>query len=383
MTADSSSEVVSVDVFLHRLAARAALLVIPSSQHQALVERLSEYVQDRGAIGLLIRDYEQTERIEKTALYYWNSRLERTGSRFEDIVSTIIISIFSSVIAGVIVEMWKGEFGPLKRLLTDVDKDRLRILARKEPQLRRDLEAVLPFYYKKLSGGGVQDRSIAQSLYESLSAGSSFNAYGASNADAVAQGARTDLLRYAQAASRGLLETEMRRAQTNFVLPQQMNISGKSYSEHLAFGEVINLSNDENFGLGHNWRGELSSRLNVPRLYPELWPEGNTFYETSPKIVILDNNIFEDIYRSNHKELFVKCAGIITSPTAGMTSHVAITCRSLGIGGIGCTLPQERRMSAKFALFQSGRLTLYDNRPNLTEREITHLLAAMNRFKHS
>jgi hypothetical protein len=268
--------------------------------------------------------------------------------------------------------MWKGEFGPLKRLLTDMDKDRLRMLARKEPQLRRDLNDVMPFYRQKLDGAGVQDTAIAESLFRSISAGSTFSAFAAANRDAVSNDTESDLLRFAIEACRGLIETEIQRAQTSFLLPRHMAREGVAYSDYLAFGETIAVPNKADLGLGPDWRKKLVELLNIPQLYPEYWPSGYKLYDPSPKIIILDNRLFERFYRNDDTKIFSKCAGIITSTKAGATSHVGVTC---------CTLSDEEQLSARFALFQSGRLTLYRNRPNLTDREISHLLAAMGRLK--
>ena len=134
-----------VHLLVHRLAARSALFLISKREHPALVERLSEFIQDRGAVGLLLKLHSDGKGIEQVALSFWESRIEKSASRLEDIVTTAVISTLTAIVAGIIVEMWKGEFGPLKRLLREDDEEYLRTVSRKEPFFRKDLEAVLPF----------------------------------------------------------------------------------------------------------------------------------------------------------------------------------------------------------------------------------------------
>jgi hypothetical protein len=54
--------------------------------------------------------------------------------------------------------MWKGEFGPLKEIFGESNKERLRLLARREPHIRKDFESVFPFYCAKIMGKMPQTR---------------------------------------------------------------------------------------------------------------------------------------------------------------------------------------------------------------------------------
>jgi hypothetical protein len=116
---------------LHRLAVRAALLIVSQRDDPDIVQRLSDFAQDRGAVGLLLRQHEGGESIEAIALSYWDSRIEKTGSRFEDLVTTTLLSILSGIVANILSGMWKGEFGPLPWLIHSEEKERLRLCARK------------------------------------------------------------------------------------------------------------------------------------------------------------------------------------------------------------------------------------------------------------
>lgn len=159
--------------YIRRLAARTALHLISAESYPELVVRLGDFLQDRGAVGLLLDKYDATERIEDMALLYWQSRIEKSGARFEDIITTVIISTLTSIVAGIVVEAWKGEFGPLKRLLTKSDKQSLRKTSRREPYLRKDLGVIFPIYLAKTRGEGIADPTLASQIYAAIDSGHS------------------------------------------------------------------------------------------------------------------------------------------------------------------------------------------------------------------
>ncbi len=238
---------------VNRLAARAALLIVSKREHPALVERLSDFIQDRGAVGMLLQIYNDSQTIEKVALSFWQSRTEKSGSRFEDILTTAIIATLSSVVAGILVEMWKGEFGPLKRFLTPNEKDLLRLASRKEPRLRQDVEKILPFYYAKEAGLGVVNAEVAKALYMSLSQGSSFSMFADKNPSAVQNRSKQDFLAYGTQVSRGVVKTELQRALNGLNPQYHSDKKGMTFSDYLSFEEVIPLFDAEDLGLGPNW----------------------------------------------------------------------------------------------------------------------------------
>src|SRR3990167_4520379 len=156
---------------VHQLAIRAILLVLPERDFPDLEGRVTDFSQDRGAVGLLLRQYGDGKSLEDVSLSYWNSRIERLGSRLEDIVTTVIISVFCSFIAGVAVEMWKGNFGALGRIFKADAHESLVSLARALPSRREDLSVVLSLYAAKLQGTGVVDQQLALELYECVARG--------------------------------------------------------------------------------------------------------------------------------------------------------------------------------------------------------------------
>lgn len=128
--------------------------MISRQQYPDLAERVLEYVQDRGAVGLLLEQLENGSNIEQVATSYWSSRIEATAARLEDIVTAALISLVTTVVGGVLVEAWKGEWGPLGRELREGDREALRRLKRKEPTLRRNFENVHPALSGKDKGSG-------------------------------------------------------------------------------------------------------------------------------------------------------------------------------------------------------------------------------------
>ena len=76
-------------------------------------------------------------------------------------------------------------------------------------------------------------------------------------------------------------------------------------------------------------------------------------------------------------DLFTRISGII-SLNSRVTSHLGVLCRSLGIGGVTCALSEQERASAKFALFQDGRLKLYRDVPDFSAIMFASLMADIN-----
>ena len=371
---------IDLESAVYRLATQAALQIVSRDNDSAVFERLHDFVQDRGAVGILLKAYAEGKSIEEVSLFYWGTRLERSASRFEDLITTALISTLSSIIAGIIVEIWKGEFGPLKRLLTIEDKERLREWSRKEPGFRRDFDALLPVYNKKVLGGGVQYSNAAKQLYEALISGASFKDFSTSNEGDVSKTPVLNFLQFAYEVGRGVVETELRRAQITAPPPFRLNAKGEALSDYLAFGETISLCDTEDLGLGPSWRERLSEQISLRRLYPDSWPSGVGSYGRSPKILILNDRIFDMIRRSDASSLLRQCAGIISSD-AGMTSHTALLCRGLSIGAIRYKLSEEEFNAARFAYFRCGELDLYGKSPGFTSDDFNFLISAMARLK--
>ena len=362
-----------------RLAARAALLTISEREHPAVVERLSEYMQDRGAVGLLLRDYDEGHNIESVAYSFWQSRTERVASRFEDLITTVLVGICTSFIAGILVEMWKGEFGPLKRLLSDDEREALRFQARKEPRLLSDMRTILPCYYAKTHGGGVAHLEVARNLYLFLAEGGSFLEFLEHSPDAVTNMPKDDLLKYLKEFCLGVVKTEMARPDFDLGQRDLLERRGLPLSPYLAFGEVISLYNAEDLGMGPSWEQVIWSKIRARRLYPDHWPIGVRISETSPKVLILDDEILSRVDRDMHAPDVIAASSGVISATSGMTSHLAVLSRNIGIGAIGCNLSETEKAESKFALFQEGRLRLYREVPNLTAGQFEELIGAVRR----
>jgi hypothetical protein len=288
---------------------------------------------------------------------------------------------FSAVLAGIIVEMWKGEFGLFKRLLKDDEKENLKILARKEPKFKRDMEALLPFYFAKETGKGISNQQVADQLYRDIRGGMSFVEHARRNPDVIDHMLRADLLIHAAQVCRGIVITEIKRSDHDASSVQyRLDRTGLPLSGHLAFGETIPLFDAEDLGLGQNWLSTLQKKVATTRLYPESWPSDVRFYGRSPKILVLDEGILHRMRDAFADQIVTEIHGII-SINSGMTSHVAVLSRSLGIGAISCPLIERERASAKFALIQAGQLRLYMDVPDLLTDDFASLLADMQCMK--
>lgn len=371
-----------LDTLVYRLAARTALLIISSRDDPDIVQRLSDYLQDRGAVGILLREYKKSESIEVLAQYYWESRIEKNASRFEDLVTTTLLSILSAVVANILTEMWKGELGPFAGLKKAGEKERLRILARKEPHFRRDFEKVNSFYVEKKNGTGVVSASVATSLFIHIKSGGKFDDFLSPSSTIKPSAGNSHPLTYASEVARGVIKTEIHHRNSPSVRKYYLDKRAVQLSDRLAFGEVLCLFDRDDLGLGADWPAVLRDRLRSARLYPDFWPAEVGPTHQSPKILILDDNVLRRMQNNNEVHWLKKCAGLISTGSSGMTGHLAVLSRNLGIGAVACRLTDEECRSAKFAFMHNGCLRLYNEVPNLTTADFIDLFSAMNRLDH-
>jgi hypothetical protein len=363
----------SLQSIIHSLAARSALLTLSAHRDPVIIERITEFAQDKGAVGLLLDLYEDNRTIEEVALWFWNSRIEKTGSRFEDIIATTILSIFSSLIAGILVEAWKGELGASGRLLSNEERDRLRIASRREPQLKRDLSNLLPFYYAKLDEQGVSSSAIAQDLYNAITDGRSFAQFSDRFPHSIIH-KDYDLLKFAQEVARGVVRTEILRAGDMNAPKYVLDRNGVQFSPGFAFGETIYVKKISEFRTD-----QFNEKLSTSRLYPELWPAECRVVGPSPKILVLKQRDISGDAIEFAGRAIAGCAGVI-SPVVGCTSHIAVTCRTLGTVGTGCKLSEEERATSKFALLQDRKLKLYFDRPSFSASDFEVLVMETRRL---
>ena len=285
------------------------------------------------------------------ALSFWGSRTEKSAARLEDIVTTALIATLSSITAGIIVEMWKGELGLLKRLFSEKDKESLRKISRKEPQLRKDFDGLLPFYYAKANGKGVADPLIAARLYDEVGRGVTFLAFSQTNREAVQHEPGSHLLSYAAQVSRGVILTELRCVEGFPLAQYHSEKTGLPLSPYFAFGEAIPLFPVADLGIGPNWSELLKEKLASNRLYPDFWPSGVSQSLPSPKILILDDAVFERLRKlEGHAGLIAKCGGII-STNSNMNSHLGVLSRGIGIGAMTCPTFRRRTCYYKVRAF--------------------------------
>lgn len=372
------SEVVlsdDLEVFLDRLTVRVALFSISSQQHPALVARLTDFLEDYGAVGFLFSKYKNGGSIESVSVDFWSSRIEKNGSRFEDIVTTLILATVSSVVAGILVEMWKGEFGIFKEILklNGDEEERLRIISRKEPHFREDLDNVLPYYYAKIEGKGVSDLSVATALYQFLQRGGTFKDFAQQHVKAINCQSRASFLPYIRDVSRGVIKTELSRPAQYKILGAVTEKTGFPLNPVLAFGEAISLLNVKDLGLGPHPANSLRQQMMAVRLYPDLWPHGVASDFPSPKILIMSDGALHTLRGLGLDDVLHACAGIV-STTSGMTSHIAVMTRALGIGGISCPITASERVPPLMVLFEKDRLILYRDIPNLNHNDFTTLV---------
>jgi hypothetical protein len=117
---------------------------------------------------------------------------------------------------------------------------------------------------------------------------------------------------------------------------------GIPLSPYLAFGETITLFDTDDLGLSFDWPKALREKLQMRRLYPECWPSASALARPSPKILILDENVFHRMHDVNVDDVITEVAGVI-STNSGLMSHLATLSRGLGMGAITCPLSEQAR----------------------------------------
>lgn len=365
----------SVQTTIDRLAARALLLVISRGEHPELTGRLLDFMQDRGAVGMLLASYRDGDSIEAVALTYWRSRLEPSAARLEDLVTTMLMSIASSLIAGILVEFWKGEPGFLRTLFQKTDEPYVEEVAASRGRAESDLQGLLKLYLSKGRENGVSDETMARNLYEAVRGGmpiaSAIDAWG----QELPTGAEFRPLRYLPDAARGLLLTEVERSSIAYPRGFQQRINGLPLCDRFGFGEIVPLSHLPGDS-GAPLADVLNNIISTTRLHPTAWPRDSSFVDVSPKILLLYDELFNALRSEGLDSVLGDVAGVI-SRDGGMTSHVAVMCRGFQVGAVGYPYSADEVAGAKFALIYDGTLTLFWNRPNITVKEFDYLLSNM------
>ncbi|MFL5295817.1 MAG: PEP-utilizing enzyme [Phenylobacterium sp.] len=343
--------------------------------HPELVERLTDFLQDRGAVGMLLQRYEDGESLEQIALAYWESRLESGPARLEDLATTILIALFTGIAANIVGDMWKGEFGPLNKLFRKKDQRNIARLGALAERAALDTQVVLLLYAAKRSGAGTAVPKVGEELLKRLTQGQNIAEFVTTHAGSFIEPPPLDLIAHAQSVIRGVVTTETMRIEGVVPEPDSIGRIGLPLSPHLAFGEVINLLT----GLGsrpHPWLGQFKRKLYTRRLYPDLWPSAEGSWNPSPKILILDNKTANFLHEIREDHLIAQAAGLI-AVDGGMTSHLAVYARGAGIGAVGITLSNEELGRVRFALISSDRAYLYVDLPGMEVDQFRKLVDAM------
>jgi hypothetical protein len=358
---------------LNRLAARAGLLLISEREYPVLRERLTDFMQDRGAVGVILRDYDQ-EGLDEAARRYWGSRLEPNASRLEDLVTSVLLGVLASFVANVVTEMWKRERDVFGNKLENNDIQSLHGLANRLPARREELALVLGLYAAKQQGSGVADGDIARRLYEMVTIGRSITEATQDQPGLITS--VKDPLEFGEAVCRGVVMTEFAPTDPLNVNAFSAERSGLPLSERQAFGEIIVLNEAE---IEDN-RAKLRAALSKRQLHPSHWPSDSTFATTtSPKIIVSSESILSQLLATGSGDLIGKAVGIVTLD-GSMTSHSAVFARSVRQAAIASDLADIDLERIKFAVIQADRLLLYYTRPNLTAEAFDSLIARTRRY---
>ncbi len=364
-----------LQAYISRLAARTALLVVSPKEHPELAERLTDFLQDRGATSLVLNQYLR-DGIDATVRDYWASRLEKSAARLEDVVTATLVGAFSSVVGGVLVELWKGNTGVLGRILESKDRKSLVRIAEDLPTRRDDLAIVLRLYATKLAGSGVNDERLAQELYEAVASGGTLRECVNERPELISQAA-PDLLAYAQAVARGVVKTELEQPpSTPTPSYYSVKLSGIPLAGRAAFGEVIALSEGVDFGADQV--RALRQRLYTRQLYPDAWPQGAEPPVVSPKIVLLSEETFHRLRESQSTATLAEACGLV-SFDSGMTSHLAVFSRGLPMAAVSCCYGEVEAARVKFALIKDQDVYFYYDRPNLPVHEFNWIMSKMRK----
>jgi hypothetical protein len=364
------------DTIVDRLAVRCILMVTSPKDHPELVRRATDFLQDKGAVGMLLVSHRRGDSLEAVARQYWNSRLEKSAARLEDLTTAFLISVASTVVATIAIEFGKIQLANVRRIFKTASLTDLERIAAQGERARVDLDYLLRLYLSKARGEGVSDERIAKELYQAIDEGLTMAAAIESHPKLFPP-ANFGPLQYLRDAARGVVLTEMEHNPLSGHLAYQAEMTGLPFCNRLGFGEVIPPFFSGKGGCA-DVIGELDRLLSTTRLHPQAWPRGIEFSGASPKVLVLDEELFLLLDEANRLDLFEGLAGVI-STRGGMTSHVAVFCRGCDVPAIGFPLSANEAASARFALINDGRLTLYRDRPNFTLDDFHRLLSMMRR----
>ena len=163
------------NVFLERIAAQAILATIGPRNGSTIRERTHQFLADKGAVGPVLADYCESRDLSATSLRYWDSKLEPSSLRLEDLFTAILIAVGSSTAAALLIEGGKSLFPKIFRALR-AQHHRVNImqLADLERDRNQHLGALVSLYSHKIK---VQNHQITeleaqlQSAYQLIKGG--------------------------------------------------------------------------------------------------------------------------------------------------------------------------------------------------------------------
>ena len=280
-----------------------------------------DYLNDIGIINALRSQYVETGDFRDVFFYYQNSRRDRNSHRYESLFATIIISLVTSVIAGVIVENYKTH----KEKMNEYISDKLYKL------LLTQLDGS-PFLNKfiKISSEIVDDIRMLCKGYA---------ARDMLNSNLISLDEYNSLIEYIIADNKKIsvkaqlnnkfIEFYENNDRETYIDEDKLLITAKSYGEGVvlrAFDEKkIILADDPMFKGNHIVTGLPASPGYAEGHRVIYIPE--TTHKMDGPILVIDSK-----HHSPEKiHLLTASRGVVTW-NCGITGHIPVICRGIGIG---------------------------------------------------
>jgi len=374
-----------IEQSIERVAIKSIPLIVPK-RHQVLLERLKEYLSDKGAVGYIKRDYENPKSdINIACRNYWESRRESGAPRLEDIVTAILISFTTGVAAGVFVEIWKV----IPRLIgtengNSQNLQKLKEIADKSKHIRRDLELTLMLYAAKLQishSNQDAERKLIE-IVARIRSGEDVSKAISSLISSVLP--PEDIkLEYLSDVVRGVTLTEEDQISSRDEFPKKVSartsvkIAGTAQSPILGCGEIVarglRLKSPEFQSIEFDpldWDDSDVRRISSEMTKPIIFPSGISYSlrndimraNGSRKILVGSDQFIAAVFQACPG--IAKYGGFVTL-NGGMVSHAAVLARGMKIPCIGIDANHaEVVFNGSYALVQGGNAYIFDHLPS-------------------
>lgn len=342
-------------------------------------DRVLQFLADRGAVPMLVQQYNRGGDLDRLCLDYWNSMLEPDALRLEDLVSALLISFATSFAASLLIEGGKAGFPALFKRIGGGRKIEasLRDLASLEQRRREHLQTLMSLLDRKADAVRTSQADFQRELSAiraHLAEGQSL----AEQAEALAL-SRDDIdLRPVEIVVRGMLLTEEQRENGLKINGQPepgLVVHGLPLSIYFGTGQIVQskieaLERLDYYTKGYDDLESLLHDLRAPLRDAARHHHLKNYLGRPPKKILpVGDSDLRQLLDNPHMFDFCRpLIGALVVRYGGMTCHTAVLSRSLAIPCIQLGDDFMRLKDYQFAAIQNGEALLFQTLPDELHR---------------